>query len=128
MPKKKGNRGKKPTRGNNKQQEMEEYTQKSKCSVGSDELSSTFSNLSINVSGDDEEVSAINSILQDDLLEQILIYLPIASIIIARLVCKKWRKITSSKRFLWNASQTVQQKPWYFMCVKTYFTPTSSTR
>ncbi|CAM8922691.1 unnamed protein product [Rhodiola kirilowii] len=107
---------------------MEEYTQKSKCSVGSDELS-TISNLSINVeSGDDEDVSAINSILQDELLEQILIYLPIASIIIARLVCKKWRKITSSKRFLWNASQTVQQKPWYFMYVKTYFTPTSSTR
>ncbi|CAM8928210.1 unnamed protein product [Rhodiola kirilowii] len=118
MPKKKGK---------NEQREMEEYTQKSKCSVGSDELS-TFSNLSINDdSGDDEEVSDINSILQDDLLEQILVYLPIASIIRAGLVCKKWRKITSSKRFLWNASQTVQQKPWYFMCVDDFLTPTSST-
>ncbi|CAM8928211.1 unnamed protein product [Rhodiola kirilowii] len=81
-----------------------------------------------NLSGDDdEEVSAINSILQDDLLEQILVYLPIASIIRARLVCKKWREITSSKRFLWNASQTVQQKPWYFMYVDDFFTGTSSS-
>ncbi|CAM8922685.1 unnamed protein product [Rhodiola kirilowii] len=105
MPKKKGNRGKKPTRGKTEQRE---HTQKSKCSVGSDE----FSNLSI---------------FQDDLLEQILVYLPIESIIRAGLVCKKWREITTSKRFLWNASQTVQQKPWYFMCVNNYFTPTSST-
>ncbi|CAM8928195.1 unnamed protein product [Rhodiola kirilowii] len=156
MPKKKGNRGKKPTRGNNNQREMEEYTQKSKCSVGSDELSSTFtnlsiidsdddeevsainsilqkrkcsvgsdelstiSNLSINVSGDEEDVSAINSILQVELLEQILIYLPIASIIIARSVCKKWREITSSTRFLWNASQTGSQKPWFFKFINYY--------
>ncbi|CAM8976439.1 unnamed protein product [Rhodiola kirilowii] len=57
--------------GKNEQREMEEYTQKSKCSVGNDELS-TFSNLSINdESGDDEEVSDINSILPDELLEQI---------------------------------------------------------
>ncbi|CAM8928193.1 unnamed protein product [Rhodiola kirilowii] len=105
MPKKKGKRGKKPTRGNNKQRE---HTQKSKCSVGSDE----FSNLSI---------------FQDDLLEQILVYLPIASIIRSGLVCKKWREITSSKRFLWNASQTVQQKPWYIMCVDNFLTPTSLT-
>ncbi|CAM8925183.1 unnamed protein product [Rhodiola kirilowii] len=127
MPKKKGKRGKKPTRGKTDERELEDYTQKSKCSVGSDELSSTFSNLSINVSGDDEEVSAINSILQDDLLEQILIYLPVTSIIRAGLVCKKWREITISKRFLWNASQTVQQKPWYFMCVDDFLTPTSLT-
>ncbi|CAM8955737.1 unnamed protein product [Rhodiola kirilowii] len=98
MPKKKGKRGKKPTREKNDERELEEYTQKSKCSDGS-ELS-TFSNLSI---------------FPDELLEQILVYLPIASIIRAGLVCKKWREITSSKRFLWNASQTVQQKPWYFM-------------
>ncbi|CAM8964553.1 unnamed protein product [Rhodiola kirilowii] len=98
MPKKKGKRGKKPTREKNDERELEEYTQKSKCSDGS-ELS-TFSNLSI---------------FPGELLEQILVYLPIASIIRAGLVCKKWREITSSKRFLWNASQTVQQKPWYFM-------------
>ncbi|CAM8922696.1 unnamed protein product [Rhodiola kirilowii] len=123
MPKKKGKRGKKPTRGNNEQRE---HTQKSKCSVES-ELISTFTNLGINDDiGDDEEVFVINSIFQDDLLEQILIYLPLASIIRARLVCKKWREITSSKRFLWNASQTVQQKPWYFMYVDDFLTPTSS--
>ncbi|CAM8930942.1 unnamed protein product [Rhodiola kirilowii] len=61
---------------------------------------------------EDSEIS-INSILQDDLLEQILVYLPIASIIIARSVCKKWLEITSSTRFLWNASQTGSQKPWF---------------
>ncbi|CAM8922690.1 unnamed protein product [Rhodiola kirilowii] len=105
MPKKKGKRGKKPTRGKNEQRE---HTQKCKCSVGSDEFS-------------------INSILPDELLEQILVYLPLASIIRAGLVCKKWREITTSKRFLWNASQTVQQKPWYIMCVDNFSIPTSLT-
>ncbi|CAM8928257.1 unnamed protein product [Rhodiola kirilowii] len=82
--------------GDNEKRELENYEQKLKCS--------------------DKEVSeiSINSILPDELLEQILVYLPIASIIRARLVCKKWCEITSSTRFLWNASQTVSQKPWFF--------------
>ncbi|CAM8922632.1 unnamed protein product [Rhodiola kirilowii] len=96
MPKKKGKRSNKRKRGDNEKREVENYEQKLKSS--------------------DKEVSeiSINSILHDELLEQILVYLPTASIIRARLVCKKWREITSSTRFLWNASQTVSQKPWFF--------------
>ncbi|CAM8922737.1 unnamed protein product [Rhodiola kirilowii] len=97
MPKKKGKRSNKRKMGDNEKSELENYAQKLECS-------------------DKEEVSefSINSILPDELLEQILVYLPTASIIRARSVCKKWREITSSTRFLWNASQTVSQKPWLF--------------
>ncbi|CAM8922698.1 unnamed protein product [Rhodiola kirilowii] len=100
MPKKKGKRSKKRKRGDNEKRELENYAQKLKSS-------------------DKEEVSeiSINSILPDELLEQILVYLPTASIIRASLVCKKWCEITSSTRFLWNASQTVSQKPWFFKFV-----------
>ncbi|CAM8922695.1 unnamed protein product [Rhodiola kirilowii] len=104
--------------GKNDKREIDEYKQKTNCSdlVDCSVELSTFSDHSIDDSGD-EEVSefSINSILQNDLLEQILVYLPIASMVRARLVCKKWREITTSKRFLLNASQTVPQKPWYFM-------------
>ncbi|CAM8928213.1 unnamed protein product [Rhodiola kirilowii] len=109
--------------GKNEQRDIDEYTQKTNCSDlvdGTVELS-TFSDHIIDDSGD-EEVSefSINSILQDDLLEQILVYLPIASMLRAGLVCKKWREITSSKRFLLNASQTVPQNSWYFMRIDDY--------
>ncbi|CAM8928191.1 unnamed protein product [Rhodiola kirilowii] len=68
MPKNKGKRSKKRKRGDNEKLELENYAQKLKWS--------------------DEEVSefSINSIIPDELLEQILVYLPIAR---ARLVCKK---------------------------------------
>ncbi|KAL3829711.1 hypothetical protein ACJIZ3_018513 [Penstemon smallii] len=62
-----------------------------------------------------EEVAAVSLdlMLPDDLLERILSYLPIASILRAGSVCKRWHETVSSKRFLWNSSHA--QKPWYFM-------------
>ncbi|PIN05300.1 hypothetical protein CDL12_22160 [Handroanthus impetiginosus] len=65
----------------------------------------------------DKEVSAVylDSVLPDDLLERILTYLPIASIFRAGSVCKRWHEIVKSKRFLWNSSHVLSQKPWYFM-------------
>ncbi|KAL3814793.1 hypothetical protein ACJIZ3_016061 [Penstemon smallii] len=65
----------------------------------------------------DKEVAAVSVdlILPDDLLEQILAYLPIASIFRAGCVCKRWHEIVTSKRFLWNSSHILSQKPWYFM-------------
>ncbi|CAM8928137.1 unnamed protein product [Rhodiola kirilowii] len=63
----------------------------------------TFSDINNDDTGN-KEVS-INSIFQDDLLERILVYLPFISIIRAGLVCKKWREITTSTRFIWDASQ-----------------------
>ncbi|KZV21871.1 hypothetical protein F511_05561 [Dorcoceras hygrometricum] len=65
----------------------------------------------------DKEVAAVSVdlILPDDLLERILAYLPIASIFRAGCVCKRWHEIVKSKRFLWNSSHVLSQKPWYFM-------------
>ncbi|XAR63008.1 hypothetical protein NMG60_11022789 [Bertholletia excelsa] len=58
---------------------------------------------------------SLDLILPDDLLERILAYLPIASILRAGCVCKRWNEIISSRRFLWNFSHALSQKPWYFM-------------
>ncbi|OMO64365.1 hypothetical protein CCACVL1_21816 [Corchorus capsularis] len=58
---------------------------------------------------------SVDLILPDDLLERILSYLPIASIFRAGSVCKRWHEIVSSRRFLWNCSHVLAQKPWYFM-------------
>ncbi|KAM7511929.1 hypothetical protein LguiB_010804 [Lonicera macranthoides] len=60
---------------------------------------------------------SVDLILPDDLLERILAFLPIASIFRVGCVCKRWNEIVSSRRFLWNSSNTnvSQQKPWYFM-------------
>ncbi|CAM8922697.1 unnamed protein product [Rhodiola kirilowii] len=109
--------------GKNDKHEIDEYKQKTNCSdlVDCSVELSTFSDHIIDDSGDEEVYEfSINSILQDDLLEQILVYLPIASMVRAGLVCKKWREITTSKRFLLNVSQTVPQKPWYFMPIDDY--------
>ncbi|XP_060218498.1 F-box/kelch-repeat protein At3g61590 [Lycium barbarum] len=66
---------------------------------------------------DNREASSVHVdlILPDDLLERILAYLPIASIFRASCVCKRWYEIVKSTRFLWNFSQVLSQKPWYFM-------------
>ncbi|XP_015968408.1 F-box/kelch-repeat protein At3g61590 [Arachis duranensis] len=60
-------------------------------------------------------VVSVDLILPDDLLERILAYLPVASIFRAGSVCKRWHDIVTSKRFLWNLSHVLHQKPWYFM-------------
>lgn len=68
------------------------------------------------VSGEESKsVVSIDSALPDDLLERILANLPIAGIFRAGCVCKRWKEIVSSERFLWNCSQVLAQKPWYFM-------------
>ncbi|XP_052194821.1 F-box/kelch-repeat protein At3g61590-like [Diospyros lotus] len=58
---------------------------------------------------------SMDLVLPDDLLERILAFLPIASIFRAGCVCKRWHDIVGSRRFLWNFSHVVPQKPWYFM-------------
>lgn len=57
----------------------------------------------------------LECILPDELVERILAYLPIASVFRAGSVCKRWNEIVKEKRFLWNSSDTLSQKPWYFM-------------
>ncbi|KAE8733294.1 Detected protein of confused Function [Hibiscus syriacus] len=54
-------------------------------------------------------------ILPDDLLEQILAYLPVANFFRAGTVCRRWHEIVNSRGFLWNFSDVLSQKPWYFM-------------
>lgn len=62
-----------------------------------------------------EPVVSMDLILPDDLIERILACLPIACIFRAGSVCKRWREIVSSKRFLWSLSNVLVQRPWYFM-------------
>ncbi|KAF8412164.1 hypothetical protein HHK36_000122 [Tetracentron sinense] len=58
---------------------------------------------------------SMDLILPDDLLERILTYLPVESIFRAGSVCKRWNEIVNSKSFLWNFSNVLSHKPWYYM-------------
>ncbi|XP_059662255.1 F-box/kelch-repeat protein At3g61590-like [Cornus florida] len=66
---------------------------------------------------DDKETNhvSIDSVLPNDLLEQILASLPFACISKSSCVCKKWNEIVHSRRFMLNISGILSQKPWYFM-------------
>ncbi|XP_058100296.1 F-box/kelch-repeat protein At3g61590-like [Magnolia sinica] len=66
--------------------------------------------------GDKDSLVSLDFILPDDLLERILSYLPIASVVRAGSVCKRWNKVVNSRRFLWDSS-ILLQKPWYFMFI-----------
>jgi len=92
----------------------------SKCHRSEDVISDSFSELSNNndehCDGSDEECGVcINSILPDDILEQVLGHLPFATIIKACCVCKKWNDMLHSARFMRSLSNISYQKPWYFM-------------
>ncbi|BAT98027.1 hypothetical protein LR48_Vigan707s003400 [Vigna angularis] len=65
----------------------------------------------------DTEGSAVsvNTVLPDELVERILAYLPVVSIFRASSVCKRWHEIVTSERFQWNPSNSLPQRPWYFM-------------
>ncbi|XP_014515366.1 F-box/kelch-repeat protein At3g61590 [Vigna radiata var. radiata] len=65
----------------------------------------------------DTEGSAVsvNTVLPDELVERILAYLPVVSIFRASSVCKRWHEIITSERFQWNPSNSLPQRPWYFM-------------
>ncbi|KAE8693854.1 F-box/kelch-repeat protein [Hibiscus syriacus] len=72
--------------------------------------------LELNDEGNKEtNLVSMELFLPDDLLERILAYLPIASIFRAGSVCRRWHEIVNSRRFLWNVSDVLLQKPWYFM-------------
>ncbi|KAI5647172.1 hypothetical protein M9H77_33177 [Catharanthus roseus] len=68
-----------------------------------------------NGDGNKEATAVSLDVMPDDLLERILSNLPIASIFRAGCVCKRWHEIVTSRRFIWNLSQVLSQKPWYFM-------------
>lgn len=64
---------------------------------------------------EENSVVCINSVLPDDILERVLGCLPVATIIKASCVCKKWNDMVHSRRFIQNLSSISSQKPWYFM-------------
>ncbi|KAE8680350.1 F-box/kelch-repeat protein [Hibiscus syriacus] len=65
----------------------------------------------------DESVrnSRMHIFLPDDILEMCLVRLPLTSLMSARLVCKKWRHLTTTPRFLQMRQEGSCQKPWLFL-------------
>ncbi|KAK2446646.1 Galactose oxidase/kelch repeat superfamily protein [Trifolium repens] len=53
--------------------------------------------------------------LPDDILEMCLVRLPLTSLMNARLVCKKWRSLTTTPRFLQMRREGLYQNPWLFL-------------
>ncbi|XP_020096943.1 F-box/kelch-repeat protein At3g61590-like [Ananas comosus] len=62
---------------------------------------------------DEATLISLDTILPDDLLEKVLSFLPIVSIIRSGSVCKRWYKAVRSHRYTW--CDISPQKPWYFM-------------
>ncbi|KAI4321682.1 hypothetical protein MLD38_035035 [Melastoma candidum] len=59
--------------------------------------------------------SGMHVFLPDDILEMCLMRLPLQSLMNARLVCKKWRHLTSSNRFMQMRQEGSHQNPWLFL-------------
>lgn len=59
--------------------------------------------------------SRMNVFLPDDILEMCLVRLPLTSLMNARLVCKKWRSLTTTPRFLQMRREGSYQNPWLFL-------------
>ncbi|XP_010266225.1 PREDICTED: F-box/kelch-repeat protein At5g42350-like [Nelumbo nucifera] len=57
----------------------------------------------------------IDFLLPDDILEMCLVRLPLASLMTARLVCKKWRSLTTTPRFMQMRHEGLYQSPWLFL-------------
>ncbi|XP_077246913.1 F-box/kelch-repeat protein At5g42350-like [Tasmannia lanceolata] len=53
--------------------------------------------------------------LPDDVLEMCLVRLPLSSLMNTRLVCKKWRSLTTSPRFMQMRFEGLYQNPWLFL-------------
>lgn len=59
--------------------------------------------------------SRMHIFLPDDILEMCLVRLPLTSLMNARLVCKKWRSLTTTPRFLQMRREGLYQNPWLFL-------------
>ncbi|KAL3505506.1 hypothetical protein ACH5RR_035347 [Cinchona calisaya] len=58
---------------------------------------------------------SMNVFLPDDILEMCLVRLPLTSLMNARLVCKKWKSLTSTIRFNQMRREGLYQSPWLFL-------------
>ncbi|KAE9586668.1 hypothetical protein Lal_00004695 [Lupinus albus] len=77
------------------------------CGRQHNRKSSEFEELVIN--------SRMYIFLPDDILEMCLVWLPLTSLNNARLVCKKWRSLTTTPRFLQMRREGSYQNPWLFL-------------
>ncbi|XWS26030.1 hypothetical protein CRYUN_Cryun27aG0118400 [Craigia yunnanensis] len=59
--------------------------------------------------------SRMHIFLPDDILEMCLVRLPTTSLMNVRLVCKKWRHLTTTPRFLQMRREGSYQNPWLFL-------------
>ncbi|XP_002510700.2 F-box/kelch-repeat protein At5g42350 [Ricinus communis] len=64
---------------------------------------------------DSVQNSRLHIFLPDDILELCLVRLPLISLMNARLVCKKWRCLTTTPRFLQMRQEGLYQNPWLFL-------------
>ncbi|KAD5960214.1 hypothetical protein E3N88_11686 [Mikania micrantha] len=58
---------------------------------------------------------AMQAFLPDDILEMCFMRLPLTSLMNTRLVCKKWRDLTSTTRFMQTRRQGNYPTPWLFL-------------
>ncbi|KAG6400188.1 hypothetical protein SASPL_137013 [Salvia splendens] len=62
-----------------------------------------------------QERDSLNAHLPDDVLEMCLVRLPLRSLMNARLVCKKWRSLTTTRRFMQTRRECSFESPWLFL-------------
>ncbi|PWA94330.1 F-box domain, cyclin-like protein [Artemisia annua] len=60
-------------------------------------------------------VGSVHVFLPDDIIEMCLVRLPLTSLMKARLVCKKWRSLTTTSRFMQLRRDGCYQTPWLFL-------------
>lgn len=58
---------------------------------------------------------SLNIFLPDDILEMCLVRLPLTSLMNACLVCKKWKRLASTTRFMQMRRDGLYQTPWLFI-------------
>lgn len=61
------------------------------------------------------KTNAMHVFLPDDILEMCLMRLPLTSLMNTRLVCKKWRSLTTNTRFLQLRKDGFYPSPWLFL-------------
>nr|XP_043616747.1 F-box/kelch-repeat protein At5g42360-like [Erigeron canadensis] len=61
------------------------------------------------------EVEGVHVFLPDDIVEMCLVRLPLTSLMKARLVCKKWRNLTTTPRFTQMRRDGLYHSPWLFL-------------
>ncbi|XP_057794705.1 F-box/kelch-repeat protein At5g42350-like [Salvia miltiorrhiza] len=66
-------------------------------------------------SHESQRKNSLHAHLPDDVLEMCLVRLPLRSLMNARLVCKKWRNLTTTHRFMLTRRECSFQSPWLFL-------------